>query len=67
MLGLCTKANLGSGGNVASDMRVHSMRLLKSMGPGELQLYLYPKILPIHSMTEEVRYPPPMDQFVVAN
>lgn len=34
------------------------MRLLKSMGPGELQLYLYPKILPIHSMTEEVRYPP---------
>ncbi|KAL0631781.1 COPII coat Sec23p-Sfb3p heterodimer component [Maublancomyces gigas] len=45
------------GGNVASDMRVHSMRLLKSMGPGELQLYLYPKILPIHSMTEEDGFP----------
>jgi protein transport protein SEC24 len=42
------------GGNVSSDMRVHSMRLLKSVGPGELQLYLYPRILPIHSMAEEV-------------
>lgn len=43
------------------------MRLLKSMGPGELQLYLYPKILPIHSMTEEVRCSQPMVQFVMAN
>lgn len=43
------------------------MRLLKSMGPGELQLYLYPKILPVHSMTEEVRYPRPMVQFIMAN
>ena len=48
------------GGNVASDMRVHSMRLLKSMGPAELQLYLYPRILPIHSMTEEVCQPIPL-------
>lgn len=48
------------GGNVASDMRVHSMRLLKSMGPAELQLYLYPRILPIHSMTEEVCQPGPL-------
>ncbi|CAZ85498.1 unnamed protein product [Tuber melanosporum] len=45
------------GGSVASDMRVHSMRLLKSMGPAELQLYLYPRILPIHSMTEEDGFP----------
>lgn len=43
------------------------MRLLKSMGPGELQLYLYPKILPIHSMTEEVHYSQPIIQFVMAD
>lgn len=40
------------GGNVSSDMRAHSMRMLKSMSAPELQLYLYPRILPIHNLTD---------------
>lgn len=45
------------GGNVSSDLRTHSMRMLKSMSASELQLYLYPRILPIHSMSEEDGFP----------
>lgn len=40
-------------GNVSSDLRVHSMRLLKSMSPADTSLYLYPRILPLHSLADE--------------
>lgn len=37
---------------MASDMRVHAMRLLKSMGPAELSLFLYPRIIALHNMQD---------------
>ncbi|KAA8896210.1 hypothetical protein FN846DRAFT_966004 [Sphaerosporella brunnea] len=40
------------GGSVSSDLRVHSMRMLKAMSALELQLYLYPRIIPIHNMAD---------------
>jgi len=46
------KSRAFRGGNVSSDLRVHTMRMLKSMSAPELQLFLYPRILPIHSMTD---------------
>jgi protein transport protein SEC24 len=41
------------GGSISSDLRVHSMRMLKAMSALELQLYLYPRIIPIHNMADE--------------
>ena len=40
-----------------SDRRTHSMRMLKSMSPTELSLYLYPRIIPIHSLQPEDCFP----------
>ncbi|KAK9471011.1 uncharacterized protein V1510DRAFT_421388 [Dipodascopsis tothii] len=38
------------GGNVSSDARVHSMRLLRSLTPDALALYLYPRVYGLHNL-----------------
>ncbi|KAI9735898.1 MAG: COPII coat Sec23p-Sfb3p heterodimer component [Cirrosporium novae-zelandiae] len=49
MLGL-VKSRAFKGGQEPTDRRVHDMRLLKSIGPLEMSLYLYPRIIPIHNL-----------------
>jgi len=39
---------------VSSDMRIQSLRLLRSFGATELIAYLYPRIFSLHTMTEQV-------------
>lgn len=51
VLGL-TKSRAFKGGKEPTDRRVHDMRLLKSMGPLELSLYLYPRIYSIHNLDQ---------------
>lgn len=38
-------------------MRVHAMRLIKSMGPAELSLFLYPRIIALHNLADEDCFP----------
>lgn len=45
------------GGQVSSDMRTHSMRLLKAMPMSDLSTYLYPLILPIHNLAPTHGFP----------
>lgn len=52
MLGL-VKCRAFKGGSETSDRRVHEMRMIRSMGPAELSLYLYPRMIPIHNMAPE--------------
>jgi protein transport protein SEC24 len=52
ILGL-TKSRAFKGGKEPTDRRVHDMRMLKSMGPLELSLYLYPRIIAVHSLDEK--------------
>jgi protein transport protein SEC24 len=52
-------------GHETSDRRVHSMRLLKTMGLTELSLYLYPRIIPIHNMSPEDGFPNAAGHLVV--
>lgn len=40
-----------------SDRRTHTMRMLKSMSTTELSLFLYPRIIPIHSLAPEDCFP----------
>ncbi len=49
MLGLI-KSRALKGGKEPTDRRAHDLRMLKSMGPLELSLYLYPRIIAIHSL-----------------
>ncbi|KAI1332294.1 beta-sandwich domain of Sec23/24 [Xylariaceae sp. FL0255] len=52
MLGLM-KCRAFKGGNETSDRRVHEMRMIRSMGPSELSLYLYPRMIPIHNLNPD--------------
>lgn len=52
MLGLI-KTRAFKGGNETSDRRVHELRMIQSMGPTELSLYLYPRMIPIHNLNPE--------------
>ncbi|KAK3990956.1 hypothetical protein QBC44DRAFT_324504 [Cladorrhinum sp. PSN332] len=58
MLGML-KCRAFKGGNETSDRRVHEMRLIRSMGAGELSLYLYPRVIPIHNLQPEDGFPDP--------
>ncbi|EPS45788.1 hypothetical protein H072_171 [Dactylellina haptotyla CBS 200.50] len=44
-------------GPISSDMRTHAMRLIKQMPPAELLSYLYPRILPLHTLLPEQGFP----------
>lgn len=52
ILGL-TKSRAFKAGHEPSDRRTHTMRLLKSMSTTTLSLFLYPRILPLHSLPVE--------------
>jgi protein transport protein SEC24 len=52
MLGLL-KSRAFKGGKEPTDRRVHDMRMIKSMGPLELSLYLYPRIISVHNLDEK--------------
>jgi protein transport protein SEC24 len=44
-------------GSEPSDRRAHTMRFLKSAGPLEISLFLYPRIIPLHSLAPEACFP----------
>ncbi|KAF2640262.1 Sec23/Sec24 family protein-like protein [Massarina eburnea CBS 473.64] len=52
ILGL-SKSRAFKGGKEPTDRRVHDMRMIKAMGPLELSLYLYPRIISIHDLDEK--------------
>lgn len=56
MLGLI-KSRALKAGQEPTDRRVHDMRLIKSMGPGELSLYLYPRVIALHNLDEKDGFP----------
>jgi protein transport protein SEC24 len=56
MLGLL-KCRAFKGGSEPSDRRVHEMRLIRAMGPLELSLYLYPRMIPLHNLQPEDGFP----------
>lgn len=40
-----------------TDRRVHDMRLIKGMSPGELSLYLYPRMIALHALDPADGFP----------
>ncbi|KAI7816333.1 Sec23/Sec24 trunk domain-containing protein [Gamsiella multidivaricata] len=46
--------SLRAGRDINSDMRVHQMRMLKSMGVSESIAFLYPRMIPVHEMDDKV-------------
>ncbi|KAJ5156008.1 hypothetical protein N7492_008811 [Penicillium capsulatum] len=51
------KSRAFKGGNESSDRRVHDQRLIRSFGCTELSLYLYPRIIAVHSLQPEDGFP----------
>ncbi|KAK5131518.1 hypothetical protein LTR08_000845 [Meristemomyces frigidus] len=49
VLGLL-KSRALKGGREPSDRRIQEVRMVKSMGPAELSLYLYPRVLALHTL-----------------
>lgn len=58
MLGLL-KCRAFKGGIENSDRRVHDMRMVRSMGPLELNLYLYPRMIALHNLQSEEGFADP--------
>ncbi|KAF0507910.1 ER to Golgi transport-related protein [Gigaspora margarita] len=48
---------LRGGANLTSDVRVHCMRLIKSIGVSESIALLYPRLFPVHNLSDQVGYP----------
>ncbi|KAG9304124.1 hypothetical protein G9A89_019686 [Geosiphon pyriformis] len=48
---------LRGGANLTSDTRVHFMRLIKSVGVAESIVLFYPRMLPVHNLTEQAGLP----------
>ena len=44
------KSRALKGGREPTDRRSHELRLLKGMGPAALSLYLYPRIIALHTL-----------------
>ncbi|KAI5776855.1 hypothetical protein EDC01DRAFT_680536 [Geopyxis carbonaria] len=57
VLGLLKSRAFRPGSSVSSDLRTHSMRLFKSLPAPDLQLYLYPRILPLHTLADGDGFP----------
>ena len=57
--GLSVSLNIAdfAGGRVSSDMRIHSLRLLRGFGATDLIAYLYPRIFSLHTMSDKVFIP----------
>lgn len=58
ILGLL-KSRAFKAGHEPSDRRTHTMRFLKSASPLELSLFLYPRIIPLHSLPDNSCFPDP--------
>ncbi|KAL9019899.1 MAG: hypothetical protein Q9185_002841 [Variospora sp. 1 TL-2023] len=58
ILGLI-KSRAFKAGHEPSDRRTHTMRFLKSASPLELSLFLYPRIIPLHSLPDNSCFPNP--------
>ncbi|KAM6478740.1 COPII component protein [Trichoderma sp. SZMC 28011] len=58
MLGLL-KCRAFKGGIENSDRRVHDMRMVRSMGALELNLYLYPRMIALHNLQPEEGFADP--------
>ena len=56
MLGLL-KCRAFKAGSETGDRRVNELRMIRSMGALELSLYLYPRILPLHTLQPEEGFP----------
>ena len=56
ILGLL-KSRAFKAGREPTDRRVHDLKLIRSMGPGELSLYLYPRIFALHNLVETDGFP----------
>jgi len=48
---------LTAGGNVASDVRAHYMRNFRSMSVVATMMMLYPRLLAIHDLADDVGFP----------
>src|ERR1700753_1759059 len=55
MLGL-VKSRALKGGREPSDRRIYEARLIKGMGPAELSLFLYPRMIALHNLEPEEGY-----------
>lgn len=51
------KSRAFKGGSESTDRRVHDMRMVRAMGAGELSVYLYPRMIPIHNLQPEDGFP----------
>ena len=51
------KSKALKGGNVASDVRTHFMRYIKSLGVGQTVTLLHPRMLSIHDLPEDAGLP----------
>lgn len=56
MLGLI-KSRALKAGQEPTDRRVHDAKMIKAMGCGELSVYLYPRIIAIHSLADSDGFP----------
>lgn len=56
MLGML-KCRAFKGGREPTDRRIYDLRLVKSMGPMELSLYLYPRVIAIHNLDTHNGFP----------
>ncbi|CAG8441458.1 9081_t:CDS:10 [Acaulospora colombiana] len=45
------------GGNLTSDVRVHCMRLIKSIGVPDSVVFFYPRLFPVHQLSDQVGFP----------
>ncbi|CAG8583784.1 1871_t:CDS:10 [Diversispora eburnea] len=45
------------GNNLTSDVRVHYMRLIKSVGVSESIVLFYPRLFPVHNLSDQVGHP----------
>ena len=45
------------GGNVSSDVRVHYLRLIRSFSVVSVMSLLYPRLLAIHDLSDDVGFP----------
>ncbi|KAL8954449.1 MAG: hypothetical protein Q9183_007116, partial [Haloplaca sp. 2 TL-2023] len=60
MYNLCLlKSRAFKAGHEPSDRRTHAMRFLKTASPLELSLFLYPRIIPLHSLPDNSCFPDP--------
>ncbi|KAH8926212.1 hypothetical protein BT69DRAFT_1311849 [Atractiella rhizophila] len=59
------KSKALKGGNVASDVRTYHMRLIKSMSVSAIMSFVYPRMISLHALGDEVGNPTPQGGVVL--